>query len=1249
MLNFKQMQGLIKHLLLIAIALSLYQCGTYKESYVIQGDEKGIFEALPTVGKIETLFLLGDAGHVNENFLVQEKLYKNMRLDIEKCGAESSLVFLGDNIYPSGLPKKHEPDRETAETLLNMQLDIVKGLQNETYFIPGNHDWNKGHAGGLKAIQRQEKYVQNYFEDQKVRMYPNNGCGDPVVKKVEKDLYYVFLDSQWWIQNWHKEKNINDGCHVKSRQEFLQELESIFLKHKNDQVVVFVHHPFYSLGEHGGKFDPKYHLFPLTYVAPNLWIPLPILGSIMPLHRATVGHKQDIPHANYQLLKNSILELLSQNKNVIFASGHEHSLQYFDQGNSHFVISGAGSKSVYARNGPQARFVRSTLGYSTLHFYKNGAVWLDFTGQDKGEIRLLYRKEIVAPKQGTTPISLDYPEGKELPLFKTVAANKEFAAKGFKQLMLGKQYRDMWTTPVEAPVINFETEKGGLVPIKKGGGMASNSLRVETSDGRQYALRSVIKDYRKLVGPELRNLKLIDLLADTNSASHPYGALIIPTLSKAANIYYTIPKLVYLKHQKGLGYYNELFNEELYLLEDRPAGDRSDADHLGNSEEIISYLDLIARLKENPKLKVDEEWTLRSRIFDLFIHDWDRHDDQWRWAKVDVDGKEVYRPIPRDRDQAFYKFEGLALRFASAIAVRKFKTFKDDLKDVKWQSFNARYFDRYFLHQLEWEDWEKEIAYLKENLTDEVIEQAALQLPPEVYENNHKELIYNLKSRRDNLERIAKKLYRYISKKVSIPGSDDDERFEIERLSNGDLFVQVFRLKKNGKKGKKIYERKFIHGETKEVRLYGLAGKDEFEIDGEARKSIKVRVIGGFGKDKIDDDSKVSSLRKRTILYDEKKGIKQKGHKEIRDLTGPALSENDYDRKDHVYDRQTILPILGFTQDDRFWFGAQGTYIQHGFRKVPYRDRQDFAFSFSPTSRNALQFTYQGDFRQWFFNTVDFQPSVFIRRPFYENYFGLGNQSIKTNDDLDFNWVRMQVYEAHANLKKSLVNNRYQIFLGPRFKSWGIDEVPGRFISLPESGLTTADFDRRNYLGYSFGFKTESLDEPVFPHNGVVTDVGFDQLYDLASSDEIRTFRASQTFILTIGTHIGCTFASRTGFNRTIGDLQFYHFPSLGNGNFLRGFRNERFRGNTIFYQNFDLRVKLANSRNQILPFDMGLLGGFDLGRVWLSDEEETSGNFHRSYTAGVWFNVLNLILLNPHVSFSEEETQINFRLGFNF
>ena len=158
---------------------------------------------------------------------------------------------------------------------------------------------------------------------------------------------------------------------------------------------------------------------------------------------------------------------------------------------------------------------------------------------------------------------------------------------------------------------------------------------------------------------------MVDLVQDQISASHPYAAITVPKLADAANIYHTNPKVVYVPKQASLGNFINLIGDKLYLYEERPAGNWKKATFFGNSEKIVNTGHVIKKTHKSTNHIVDEEWTLRSRIFDVLINDWDRHDDQWRWATIKQDDKTIYRPIPRDRDQAYYKFDGVIPWIAS--------------------------------------------------------------------------------------------------------------------------------------------------------------------------------------------------------------------------------------------------------------------------------------------------------------------------------------------------------------------------------------------------------------------------------------------------------------------------------------------------------------------------------------------------------------------------------------------------------
>ena len=1197
-------------------------------------------EMQATQGKalVHSLYLVGDAGGLDNPSDSSNIVLTALQNMIEGADKTSSLAYLGNNVLPKGLPKKKDPTRKIAEQILNAQLSVANSFDGKTYFIPGDHDWNDHQMGGLKAIKRQEKYIEAYLgeDDKKVKFFPNHGCGDPKVHKVNKDLVFVFMDTQWWLQDWSHEKKINDGCDIKSKGDLIKRMQEIFTEHKNDEIVILMHHPIKSNGTHGGKFYWKHHLFPMH--EKGLWIPLPIVGSVYPIYRSVTGSKQDITNVHNQELMQELRSMAkSLRVHAVFASGHEHGLQYFDEDKLKYIVSGSGSNVDYLKRGKGATFVEQTRGFVKINFYEDFEAWVNYyrVNPISQKAELAFKTQIREARPGTVDDIIKYPP---LSTHDTlIAANPVFESGAIKKFFMGSQYRDMWATPVSAPIIDLEHELGGLTPIKKGGGMASNSLRMEKADGKQYILRSIKKDYTKLVPPGFENHFVLDIMADQNSASHPYSALIIPTLSKAAGVYYTNPKLVYLKHQRGLGNYNSQFPEELYLLEERPTGDWSDAEQFGNSSEIIGFTDLLATLREKKHHKVDQAWVAKSRVFDLFIHDWDRHDDQWRWASFKEGENTIYRPIPRDRDQAFYKFVGVVPSIIAAFPMKKFKTMKEDLKDVKNHSFNAKHFDRCFLNDLEWSEWSEVITELQKNITDDVIKESMNALPKEVKHLNDTELIEKLISRRDKLQQIGKRLYDFISKEVEVIATDNDDRIFIDRRLNGTVRVEVY----TKAKGEDVFrfDRTFYPNETKEVRVYGLRGKDKLELKGDDNGKIKLRFIGGEDKDHI------SNLTKSNIyVYDEKKGLKIDVGS-VKDKRSDDLDINEYDRNAFSYNGSAPVVYFGTNQDQDFWIGMRGTFIYKGWRKEPYKSKQRYKFRVAPGGQNAFSVGWKAHFPDAF-GHVDFAPNIDVEFPRIENWFGFGNESKTTTVDIPFNWVKLQTIDIKPLIRADI--GGLAIEFGPAFESYKVDNVVGRVSDDALLGFPQSAFERRNYFGFNIENDYGYQDAHWFPTNGFHFNLDYKILRDFNLEETVSTFGTNLTFYMSLINSPRVVFASKLGYEKVFGDPQFHQFIDMGNDTNLRGYRNNRFRGQSGFYQNLDLRMKLLKWNNSILPMSIGIMGGYDYGRVWI--DNENSLKWHTSRTVGIWFDIFGAIVINPYYTWPEDETDtFTLQVGFSF
>ena len=233
----------------------------------------------------------------------------------------------------------------------------------------------------------------------------------------------------------------------------------------------------------------------------------------------------------------------------------------------------------------------------------------------------------------------------------TSLASPAFKINASRTFWMGKNYRTEWRTPIRVPVINFATEKGGLTPIKRGGGKQTKSLRLQDANGKEYSLRSVRKYVTdEALPPDLRGTFAKDLVADGISASYPYAALSVPALSEAAGVPHGHPKVVFIPDDPKLGEYRADFANSLAFFEERVPDTVKKA---YDTDEVVD------KLKDDNDNSVDQQAMLRARLLDMFIMDLDRHERQWNWGAYDNEKGKTFYPIPKDRDQAFYISQGL--------------------------------------------------------------------------------------------------------------------------------------------------------------------------------------------------------------------------------------------------------------------------------------------------------------------------------------------------------------------------------------------------------------------------------------------------------------------------------------------------------------------------------------------------------------------------------------------------------------
>lgn len=1178
------------------------------------------------------IILIGDAGKLLDGRLpVVESVRKHIKLD-----KKTTVLYLGDNIYQQGLPFEQDLSYTGMRAVIDTQIKINRGTGAKVIFIPGNHDWNNSGRDGFNAVIRQQNLITFISEDRSVSFQPEDGCPGPVEVNLTPEVVMILMDSQWWLHRWEK-PGIQSDCPYKTETEVLSQLEDLIARNSKKLVILATHHPFKSYGIHGGYFPIKQHIFPLTDIKKNLYIPLPVIGSIYPIARGIFGTPQDLPHPAYVNMVKRISAVAHQHPNIIFVAGHEHNQQLIKDSSYYYIVSGAGCKETRVSNGNNSLHTSDSMGYAVLEISTRKNVRTSFYNVKGEETRLAYDSNLfnfsklpALRFEDTIPIVFVPYNADSI----TIAANPKYAkASGFKRFLNGDNYREEWATPVRLPV--FKIKKLGLIPQSIGGGKQTKSLRLIDKNNKEWVLRTIDKDLEKLLPPNFKATAAEDYLSDFVSTAHPYSPLIVPPLAKAAKIVVASPAIYFVPNDNDFGVYRQIFANRVCMLEERNP----------LVSETRSTAKVINRMWEDNEHTVDQQAVLRARLLDLLIADWDRHFDQWRFIVGDTGKGKLYIPVPRDRDQAFTLSDGVLIK--AAINQMPFlRGFKTDLKNLKWLSYWARDFDRLFLNNLEKEDWQNAVETFQKNISDEVIKNAVKKMPPEIYALKGALMEEKLRKRRDLMKEEVMDYYKFLSKEVDVVGSNGSEYFKVSKQGD-QVQLRVYKRKQQDTTSV-LYDRKFDDRITKEIRLYGLNGDDFYDIDPDAESKITIRIIGGRGSDtfnvKGDVKAKVYDLVTENNYLVKGEKVKQKLS------TDPSV--NEFSISGNEYNRFTFPNInIGYNIEDGPMFGVGFVRRTYGFKKKPFATHQKLSTLFA-VNRGSYQVNYKGVFNNVFGKT-DIIVNANMVKPVLNNFFGLGNET-QSNAVLGRTFYRVRYNYVNSDVLFSKRPNSVLTYgVGPTFYHYWNHPEDNENKILSKPGMIGLDsqnvYSNKSYAGGKFLAIINNLNDQLYPTRGVSWITEFSAIGGLTkTSSPVVSFTTDMTVYSSLAEPAKLMSVLRIGGGHIFSNnFEYFQAMNLGQNNFLRGFRKNRFSGSGLFYTSLELRYKLFQSKSYIFPGAVGIIGFDDIGRVWMRGEN--SNKWHNSFGGGLYYAAYNAVLISGTIAFSDEEKLFNFTIGTKF
>lgn len=1169
------------------------------------------------------VILIGDAGEMNAG---QKEALKNAAKHVIK--GKTTTLYLGDNIYPTGMALPGSSNYKETGKILQSQFQPMREAGAAVYFVPGNHDWDKSGINGLAKIQAQSDYLAG-FNDPLLKLIPANGCPDPIAIKLTDKLTIIAYDSEWWLFPYQK---ANPDCDCQTKEEVITRFDELMAENKDKMILLASHHPFQSYGSHGGYFTWKNHLFPLTALNKDLYFPLPVIGSLYPILRSTLLSPEDLNHPLYKDMAKRINGVFGRNPNVAYVAGHEHGLQLI-KGEQLQIVSGSGAKMNPNKKGENSLFNEMRQGYVIADQLTNNDMRYEYyvytdTGVEKVfTYQQAFKEEPAHQKNEFKVITADSIVVKVHPSYDSVGK--------FHRFLFGENYRKDYNVETKVPVFRISEIEGGLMPTQRGGGNQSKSLRLVDKTGKEWVLRSVEKFPEVLLPQGLRETFAKDIVKDNMSAQQPFSALIVPTIADAVNIPHANPMIGWVSPDQNLGEYASTFANTLCLLEERePIGDSD------NTAKMFRKLDA-----DNDNT-YDGALLLKARALDVMLGDWDRHEDQWRWKPEKTEKGVKYLAVPRDRDMVFYSTDGFIQRYAqSSSLLPMMQGFERNIKRIDWFLWEGRAMNSRLMSQFTEVEWDLIIKEFCSKLTDDVFESALKKLPAPIYKVRHEQLLAQLKERRQTLPRLMNEYYHFFNRIVDIQTSHKSERVLITDSADKHLKIQINKIAKDGGIKEQIFSRNFDPSVTKEIRLYVKDGNDSLFMDNKT-STIKLRIIAGAGEKKYN----IVNAARPVQLFGKKYESTFTGQAQdrLRKKLSVDTGNVSYLGKD-LYSRSAILLNAGFNFDDGLLLGLSYKLTNPGFRKQPYGNAQHFSFLYA-FATGTFRFNYKGDWLK-VVGKADFTLRADIYAPDNtQNFFGVGNET-KFDDRIGYYRARFNIYQIEPALRWRRPKSTFSI--GPSFQYYKFDTDGNqdRFINQSDqlhSYDSLAISKDKLYAGVVATFINNTRDHEMLPTLGSYVDfkwLFYKSLNSYASS--FGQFTANVALYKNLDGQAKFVLANRFGGGITIGKPAFYQNLFIGGQGNLLGYRQYRFAGLHSFYNNLELRIKLGDFVSYVLPGQVGMMGFYDVGRVWKNNDQ--SNLWHQGVGAGLYFAPASLAIFRAVMGYSNEGWYPYASMNFRF
>lgn len=265
----------------------------------------------------------------------------------------------------------------------------------------------------------------------------------------------------------------------------------------------------------------------------------------------------------------------------------------------------------------------------------------------------------------------------------------------------------------------------------------------------------------------------------------------------------------------------------------------------------------------------------------------------------------------------------------------------------------------------------------------------------------------------------------------------------------------------------------------------------------------------------------------------------------------------------------------------------------------------------------------------------------------WTNFYGMGNESVMLTKDAQFHRLRSKEWYANLGFTRRFSNHRIAVtgFYQEVQNKNDTDRYVAKVYHFVDPGV----YALNRYAGLQVAYVYRSLNDSIVPIKGIDFQTSGTFSNNFYQEEFFQKYEAHVRAYLPLTKQI--SFAVRAGGATVVNEAvlnnaQQYQHAVIGGGRSLRGYRRERFWGQTAYYNQNELRF-ITDLRSKTMNGKIGVFGFFDNGRVWVPGEN--SNKIHLGYGPGILLAPFNRISATVTYSMSEEINIIQVRIDSKF